>query len=79
MGTQMVERYVPGITPEQIGAAKSTIASIMSETASAKTSFAPRQHDAEESLMSAWVLIGTIIGCLAIMMAVVVGVAISTP
>ena len=79
MSTHLVEQYLPGFTPEQLDAAKATIASIKSERTSTKTSIAPRQHDAEDSLMSAWLMIGTILGCLAIMMAVVLGAATSIP
>jgi hypothetical protein len=79
MSTKFVDLYLPGITPEHFGAANSTTASIKSERTSALTSIAPQQHDAEESLMSAWLMIGSIIGCLVIMLAVLVGAAMSVP
>ena len=38
---------------------------------------APRQSDAEDSTATAWVMIGTIISCMAVMMAVVIATATS--
>jgi hypothetical protein len=73
----VIERYLPGFMPEQqraaAGAAKTITASI------ALTPIAPRRHDAADSLVSAWLMIATIFGCLAIMAAVVLVAATSIP
>ena len=74
----VVERYLPGLRLEQSGA-KATTASRTSERTCAPTSIAPRRHDAADSLVSAWLMIGTILGCLATMMAVVLVAATSMP
>ena len=79
MNTSLVAGNLLGITAEQLGTAKAATASMASEWTSAMTSIAPRQHDAEDSLVSAWVMIGTILSCLAIMMAVVIAAATTMP
>jgi len=79
MSTSLVAGYLPGITAKQLGTAKVTTASMTSEGMSAMTSIAPRQHLAEDSLVSAWVMIGTILGCLSSMIAVVIAAATSIP
>lgn len=75
MSTSLVAGYLPGITQEQLGTAKATSASMTSERTSATTSITPRQYYAEDSLVSAWVMIGTILSCLSSMMAVVIAAA----
>jgi hypothetical protein len=79
MNTSLVAGNLLGITVEQLGTAKSATASLASEWTSAMTSIAPRQHHAEDSLVSAWAMIGTILSCLAIMMAVVIAAATTMP
>jgi hypothetical protein len=78
MSTYLGAQYLPGITSNQLGA-KATIASATSERTCATTPIAPRRHDAEASLASAWVMIGTILGCLVTMMSVVLAAATSIP
>jgi hypothetical protein len=74
----LVEPYLPGITSNQLGA-KATSASTTSERPRATTLIGARHHDAEASLASAWLMIGTILGCLVTMMAVVLAAATSMP
>ena len=74
----VVERYLPGLTLEQSDA-KATTASMTSERTSAMTSIALRRHDAEASVASAWLMIGTILGCLVTMMSIVLVAATSMP
>jgi hypothetical protein len=74
----VVERYLPGLTLEQSGA-KAPTASRTSERTCATTPIAPRRHDAEASVASAWLMIGTILGCLVTMMSVVLVAATSMP
>jgi hypothetical protein len=73
----VIERYLPGLMPTQqraaAGAAKTITASI------APAPIAPRRHDAADSLVSVWLMIATIFGCLAIMAAVVLVAATSMP
>jgi len=73
MSTSLVAGYLPGITPEQLNAAK------RSERTPATPSIAPRQQDAEDSFVSAWVLIGTILSCLVTMIGVVITAAATMP
>jgi hypothetical protein len=73
----VIERYLPGFMPEQQRAAASAANSTTASIASAP--IAPRRHDAADSLVSAWMMIATIFGCLAIMATVVLVVATSTP
>jgi hypothetical protein len=77
MSTSLVAGYLPNITSEQLGTANAPAVSIMSERTSAMTSIAPRQHDSEDSFVSVWVMLGAILSCLAIMMAVVIAAATS--
>lgn len=76
MNTSLVAGYLPVITQEQLGT-KATTASKSSDLISAVTSIALRQHDTEDSLVSVWVMVGAILGCLAIMVAVVIATAVS--
>ena len=76
MSTSLVAGYLTGITPEQLSKANARTASMTGEWTSAKTSIAPRQHHADDSFVSAWVMIGTILSCLATMIAVVIATAI---
>jgi hypothetical protein len=77
MSTSLGPGFLPGITPDQLGIAKAATASTTSEKVSKMTSIAPRQHQDEDSFESAWVMIGTILSCLAIMIAVVIASATS--
>ena len=77
MNTSLVAGYLPVINSEQLGTVKATTASITSEWTSEVTSSAPRQNYTDESLMNVWVMIGAILGCLTIMIAVVIASATS--
>lgn len=77
MNTSLVAGNLTGFTLEQLGTTKTAAASLSGEWRSAKTTIAPRQHDADDSLISAWVMIGTILSCLAIMIAIVIVASIS--
>ena len=79
MNTTLVAGNLLGITAEQWGTAKAATASMASEWTSAISSIAPRPHDENDFLVGVWVLIGTILSCLAIMMAVVIVAATSMP
>ena len=72
MSAILVEQFLPGVTQEQLGA-KATAVSMPGM----RTSIALRQYDADDSFVSAWVMIGTILGCLVIMMTVVFAAATS--
>jgi hypothetical protein len=78
MSAYLVEPYLPGITSNHLGA-KATSALTTSERPRATTPIAARHHDAEASLASAWLMIGTILGCLVTMMSVVLAAATSIP
>lgn len=71
MSTSLVAGYLPAITSEQLGTAMAATAWITSERTSVTTTIGLGQHHADDSLVSAWVLIGTMLSCLAVMMAVV--------
>ena len=77
MNTSLVAGYLPGIASKRPGEAKAPTTSMTSEWTSALTSIALRQQHVEESVASAWVMISTIFGCMAIMLAVVIAAATS--
>jgi len=77
MSTSLVAGFLPGITPDQLGTAKAATSSMRSENVPQRTSIAQRQHQADDSSESAWMMIGTILSCLTIMVAVVIASATS--
>ena len=64
MSAYAIEQSLPGLTSEHSGATAPV---------------APRRHDAEASLAGVWLMIATILGCLAGMAAVVLVAATAVP
>ncbi|MGD9711465.1 MAG: hypothetical protein AB7V46_05285 [Thermomicrobiales bacterium] len=79
MSSSLVAGYLPGIASEQQGAPMSRTSSVTSEWTSTMASITLRQHSAEDSVASAWVMVSTVVSCLVTMMAVVIAAATAMP
>jgi len=80
MNTHSAGDFVQGFTANQYGATATGRATNAWQTSGWTRSIATvaqRQTDAADSNATAWLMIGTIISCMAVMMAVVIATALS--